>query len=397
MSIDKRLRDSFSEITPPTDNVTLVRNVIERAENMNKNENESRKPRLNRAAVIIIAAAAVLTAATVSVGAANGWSFNRAFEQANQTIADHNGNHAVTVYSTAEAGQNAESAETAVSAEPAKLSEPFDYLSGGKELDLWYSFDNFKLNIKGICADDFSAYVLYDIIFNEDFDYSSKAGWTEWEVYCLAEAVDNTLDEQPELGMVGMQSDGIISREDNILHCYAKPGMFPQYTWSGKTMTLDFMNVGRYVPTRSEKEDDPYYDVEELSFGENGLHVEIPIDFKTFESTTWEINKPIDLAANDINRKWYGDDLPGTVRYFRASPLSFQVYVEADTSDFVKGDCYTFDLTCNIGEEKVTRVIGEGYMWDDDNGQGDVGLFSQPIDPAEISSITICGQTYELG
>ena len=32
MRIEKRLRDSFSEITPPTDNGTIVRNVIERAE-----------------------------------------------------------------------------------------------------------------------------------------------------------------------------------------------------------------------------------------------------------------------------------------------------------------------------------------------------------------------------
>ena len=28
MRIEKRLRDSFSEITPPTDNGTIVRNVI---------------------------------------------------------------------------------------------------------------------------------------------------------------------------------------------------------------------------------------------------------------------------------------------------------------------------------------------------------------------------------
>ncbi|HBJ25568.1 MAG TPA: hypothetical protein DDY65_06045, partial [Ruminococcaceae bacterium] len=69
MRIEKRLRDSFSEITPPTDNGTIVRNVIERAENMDRN-NGSKKRGLNRTAVTIIAAAAVLAAATVSVGAA---------------------------------------------------------------------------------------------------------------------------------------------------------------------------------------------------------------------------------------------------------------------------------------------------------------------------------------
>ena len=390
MSIEKRLRDSFSEITPPTDNVTMVRNVIERAENMNKNE--SRKPRLNRAAVIVIAAAAVLAAATVSVGAANGWSFNSAFEQVNQTIADH---HAVTVYSTAEAGQNAESAETAVSAESVKLSEPFDYLSGGKELDLWYSFDDFKLNIKGICADDFSAYVLYDIIFNEDFDYSPKAGWTEWEVTAIPDAVDKALAEQPELGMVYTFSEGVISREGNVLHCYLMPMLFNEYTWGGKTMTLDFDSMWRYVPSHSESEEISQREI--LSFGENGLHVEIPIDFQLFETTTWEINKPVDLSANESNRNFYGENISGTVTNFSATPLGYRVFVEADTSDFTKGDCYTLDMSFNVGGTTVSTAPGHGFSWTNSDGEGEIGIFTHPIDPADISSITICGQTYELG
>ena len=37
MSIEKRLRKSFAEITPPTDNGTIIKNVIERAENMDRN------------------------------------------------------------------------------------------------------------------------------------------------------------------------------------------------------------------------------------------------------------------------------------------------------------------------------------------------------------------------
>lgn len=393
MSIEKRLRESFSEITPPTDNGTITRNVIERAENMDKN-NESRKPRMNRAAVTIIAAAAVLTAATVSVGAATGWSFNRTLDQANQQIVNNNGAHYVTVYSTDEAQQLPESADTTVIETQA---EPFDYLAGGKELDLWYSFDDFKLNIKGICADDFVAYVLYDIIFDEDFDYSPKAGWTAWQVTAVPEAVDKALDEQPELGMVCSFSEDIISQEGNILHCYSMPMMSPEYTWVGKTLTLDFMNVSRCIPT-SLKEDTPNNNMEELSFGENGLHVEIPIDFAIFEPTVWEINQPADLSANENNRIMYGENADGTVKYFSASPLSWRVFVEADTSKFEKGGVgyYYLDLIFSAGEEAVKTTEGVGYTWGDDNGQGVVGLFAQPTDPEDITSISVCGQVFEL-
>ncbi len=389
MSTENKLRDSFSEITPPTDNVTLVRNVIERAENMNNNEN--RKPRLNRAAVTIIAAAAVLAAATVSVGAATGWSFNSAFSQANQAVAQrYDGYHNPMVYSTSEASQDAVSAEQAASAQMGT----FDFLSGGKELDLWYSFEDFRLNIKGVCADDYSAYVLYDIVFDEDFDPSPKAGWTEWEVSAIPDAVDKTLAEQPDIGMVGTCGEGVISREGNVLHCYMMPMLFNEYTWSGKTMTLDFDSVWRYVPSHSESEEISQREI--LSFGENGLHVEIPIDFQLFETTTWEINKPVDLSANKSNRNFYGENISGTVTSFSATPLGYRVFVEADTSDFTKGDGYTFDMSFNVGGTTVSTALGHGFCWTNSDGEGEIGIFTHPIDPADITSVTICGQTYEL-
>ena len=390
MSIEKRLRKSFAEITPPTDNGTIIKNVIERAENMKNNE--SRKPRLNRTAVTIIAAAAVLAAATVSVGAATGWSFNSAFSQANQAVAQrYDGYHNPTAYSTSEVSQNGENTEQSAYMEQ---TEPFDFLSGGKELDLWYSFDDFKLNIKGVCADDYSAYVLYDIVFNENFGYSPKAGWTEWEVTMIPDAVDKALAEQPGLGMVDSFSEGVISFEGNILHCYTMPEISEKYTWGGKTMTLDFDKVWRYVPSHSESEE--IKEREMVSFGENGLHVEIPVDFPIFETTTWEINQTVDLSADESNRNFYGENISGTVKYFSATPLGYRVYVETDVSDFTKGDGYCFDISADVAGKAVSAAPGHGYDWTDESGQGEGGIFTQPVDPADIRSITICGQTFEL-
>ncbi len=389
MSIEEKLRESFSEITPPTDNGTIVKNVIERAENMDKNS-DGRKQRLNRAAVTMIAAAAVLAAATVSVGAATGWSFNSAFNQANQAIVSrYDGKH----HSTAEA----ETVQAAAGAEQAVAqSGEFDFLSGGKELDMWYTFDDFKLDIKGICADDMTAYVLFDIVFNEDFDYLPKDGWTEWETCTLANAVDEALDEQPDIGMVTTCGEGVISREDNILHCYVMPMLSNEYTMDGKTLTLDFESIARYIPTTSEKEEVPYYDKESLDFGDGGLHVEIPIDFPIFETTKWEINKPVDLSANESNKNFYGENIFGTVTCFSATPLGYRVSIEVDTSEFTKGDSYCFDMSFNVGGKTVSVAPGYGCCWTNSDGQVEYGIFTQPIDPADIDSVTICGQTFDL-
>lgn len=395
MSIDKKLRDSFSEITPPTKNEAIVRHVIERADKMDKNNNSKR--RMNRMSVIIIAAATAVVAGTVTVGAATGWSFNPAFNQVAKVIADNNGSHYVSVYSSEEAEKKPSDAAPVEAGANAALGETFDYLSGGKELDLWYSFDNFKLNIKGVCADSFAAYVLYDIIFDSDFNYSPKEGWTAWEPVVIPEAIDKALDEQPELGMACSFSHGVISKEGNVLHCYTMPKLFNEYTWDGKTMTLDFISIRRYIPSRSEKDEQLCTDYEELSFGENGLTVEIPIDFTIFESTLWEINKPLDLSADEHNKQWLGDKQDSTLKYFSASPLTYRLYFEADTSGFTKGDCYNLTTSINAGDSSVQTVFGEGLIWNDDGGQGEVGIFVQPIAPSDITSITVCGQTFELG
>ena len=194
--------------------------------------------------------------------------------------------------------------------------------------------------------------------------------------------------------MVGTFGEGVISREGNVLHCYMMPMLFNEYTWSGKTMTLDFDSVWRYVPSHSESEEISQREI--LSFGENGLHVEIPIDFQLFETTTWEINKPVDLSANKSNRNFYGENISGTVTSFSATPLGYRVFVEADTSDFTKGDCYTFDMSFNVGGTTVSTAPGHGFCWTNTDGEGEIGIFTHPIDPADITSVTICGQTYEL-
>lgn len=84
------------------------------------------------------------------------------------------------------------------------------------------------------------------------------------------------------------------------------------------------------------------------------------------------------------------------MKYFSVTPLSWRVYVEADTSGFVKGDAYCIDVTIKSGDRTLETVSGEGSGWIDESGQGEISLFAEPDDTAEITSITVCGQTFQL-
>ncbi len=68
---------SFSDVTPLTDNESIVRNVTERAVNMN----EKKKISFKRPLVAIAAAVTTMAVATVSVGATNEWDYAAVFQQ----------------------------------------------------------------------------------------------------------------------------------------------------------------------------------------------------------------------------------------------------------------------------------------------------------------------------
>ncbi len=375
MNIDRNIRESFSEITPLTDNETIIRNVLERANNMK----ESRKPRLHKGAVAAIAAAAVLITATVSVGAATDWDFNLGFGEAIKSIG--------TKYKNDAGITDAEPGVQTKTSSWDGYDKQFDFLSAGKELDLWYDFDGYKLNFKGVCADEYAAYLLVDIVFDEDFDYAPKEGWTDWELCAVIDAVS---ENHPELGGVCTMGEGIISQEGNIVHCYNVAMLFSDETWEGNTMTIDIgEGPRRYLPGVSEQDDSAWKDKEVLDCG---LHIEIPMDFDLCESRVYTFDEQIDLSAVEHNREWYGEGRTGTLKSFRVSPLTWSIEFDADTSFFEKGDAYELDLEINLRDRTLTAddlLNGYGTMYN--------SIFTKPIDPDDIVSITVCGQTFPVG
>ncbi len=68
---------SFSDVTPLTDNEGIVKNVTERAINMN----EKKRINFKRPLIAIAAAVTTMAVATISVGAANEWDYGAVFRQ----------------------------------------------------------------------------------------------------------------------------------------------------------------------------------------------------------------------------------------------------------------------------------------------------------------------------
>lgn len=375
MNDHMRFKNSFSEVTPPTNNETIVRNVIERANNMS----EKKKLGISKRAVAVLAAAVVLVGAAVSVGAATNWSFNLSMGKAMEDIG-----------SKYEAPAEVQTAEE----EPEEQSG-FDFLSTGKELDQWYSFDDYKLNIRGVCADEKVAYLLMDVVFDDDIDCAPKDGWTDWDIISVLDTVELYDEERPQIGgLVTIMSHGIISQEGNTVHLYVQAQLRSGASWSGQTMTVEIKDGPfRCIPTTSEKSEQPYLNMEQY---EGGVSLEIPIDFPLYESKVYTFDESLDLSSVELNRIYYGEGLTGMLKYVKVSPFSWEVMVEADTSMFLKSECYDFDITFSTDSGTVRTPAGYGSMDVADGSQTDSGLFTPAVAPDEIRSVTVCGREFAL-
>lgn len=364
MSFNSSFKREFSDIAPLTDNKTICRNVIERANNMKENK----KIRFGKAWIAAAAVVTAVAAATVTVGAANNWDFNAAFR-----------------------GIFGKMAEVQDESEPAMAGD-YDFLKYGDELDLWYDCDNFRLNIKGICADQTSAYVLYDVVFDEGFDYAPQDGWEDWYLSSIME-VYIPGEEQTLLGRINVMDHALLSQNGNVYSYYVMWRLSDaEDTFEGKTVTLDFGNLARAIPTGSEKDDEPYRECQSL---ECGVHVDIPIDFPICtENITLELNETFDISEYSTQDS---PVLPGTeavITSLEITPFNWSYFVETDTSWMGKGDCYLFEFKVTL---KDGRVI---YPQEYTQATTKTGMLTRgafiPFDYDMIESAEICGVTIPL-
>lgn len=357
---------AFSSLSPLTDSKKITENVIERTKNMKTPSNTKhisfKKP-------IAIAAAAVfgITVATVSVGAATGWNFNEAFNSVFK--------QRTQAFETTENYQNYKS--------------DFDFKKYGKELDLWYTYDNYSLNIKGVIADHSTAYVVYDVIFDENYDYGEKDRYTPWEMTAILETADKAMHT----------NDGdIISVNDNRFTFYKMAtGSTKSETLAGNTLVIDFYRLIRGI--ENSVDCDALYSEEQTL--DCGLTVEIPVDFPLYNPLTLNIpeeNNKTNLIDWKNGEKYYVEAKLETISL---SPLScdFSFMTGIPTDKLSKGDCY--DLSdCSFTDKNGNEIIityNSCSIDVEDNGRMNYHvILNQPIAPDEITSVTIGDKTIKL-
>lgn len=373
----KEYNAMYDKLVPEKSDEELLRAILSgKADNINENKKRKRK-----AIIIPALVAAVLCATTVGVSAANDWKLTAALSDGIKNIF----------------GNKSESFP--VSADKSFKEFGFEDLRG-KELNDIIDCGKYKIEMKGVTADKYTAFLLYDIEFGEDFDYKLADGeeWRAlWHQTNFADWVnDFKRGDQPLPG--GHYKNEFLSMDGNIAHCYTEltSGMPLQ------DKTMELMSNGLY---RSNVNDPDHG--EEIGCG--GGTFSITFDFDTLSnSKTIEPNTKI--TSNEL-----GD---GKVVYLSVSPFGLVInfvwedgekmceYVHMSDNGHEKWvNALELKIKFKDGMEKDINAFEEDgasnfiSSYDDTVTQFETTLFphwSYPVNVDDIESITVCGKSFEI-
>ncbi len=238
-----------------------------------------------------------------------------------------------------------------------------DFSEMGKELGIVRDYGDFKINVIGIAADDLTAYVLYEMIPTEGFDYSEVHGIFDVDGEILNVGTSN-----------GVISDGTaeISGEstDDVIYCYSMGKFLPNDdfdTIEGKTLTLEFIY----------KDGMRYKDIEPIT---------IPIDFDVSNDVrVIELNEPISFGGHEhIIRNIVLSTFGIEYNIVSDKDYTWIHRHKADISYTFEGSDKQYENNCVVGsthKDGITRVTG---------------FFNYPVNTEDITSITIAGNTFSL-
>lgn len=239
---------------------------------------------------------------------------------------------------------------------------PFDFASIGKEINRVYEFENYTLNVRGLITDGYSAYIVYDVVFDEDFDYAPRDGWGDWE-----------LDIRADLP----SGNGVPSVVNgNVYTFYHRVGTDDNTTLRGKTVTFEFGDLSRWeMSHRSEKDETPeVLDSETLDCG---VTLEVDFDFDVNRGNKTVIGStPIYLS------ELFGS---GTLTDFTVTPLGIKATVansDIESAISVKAEYNDFDLALYHADGTMTLIDGFGRL--DEGTLYLEGYFEYPLDTSDI-------------
>lgn len=377
-------KEMFDGFAPVREDEELLKAVLDR-----KAENKM-AVKFSKKIFIPVIAAAVL--GTTAIGASAAYQWNQA--HAMQQVIDNNG------------ADNADYPKFDLN----KL--------GGKELNDVIECDGYDIKTVGIAADQHTAYLFYDIVFDDDFDYSLG----ENEKWGCALHVRSNLDwvkeywgvrgdrhtDEPDPTWKG--KSGFLGMEGNVAH------LFSTFTMSGITLggkTLDYECY--FGLQRVDKNDSSKYEtVDESS---DGVTVSVDIDFDTTGNSI--VTKPDSKVS-------LSESQTGTIKHVELTPFSVFARVhwnfegeEVDRENPVEYNSngkfvqYAYETDALLTALRVKFKDGtvkdiSAFVLDnshtsalaDKNGirNTDIAVcWESPVDVDQIESVTIGDCTVEIG
>ena len=362
--MENQYKRLFDSITPIKSDEELLMAVLDR-----KAEKMSSKKKFSKKAILIPAAAAALLGTTaIGVSAAYQWNLPAAFEDLfRNRFEEYN------------------------STSDAKIKNVmFDFSVIGKELDLTYNFNNFDVVIKGIAADEHSAYLLYDVVFAEDYDCALTDD-EEWFVN-LHPNIDMSwlMNYSGEMTPAADWRNGFMNMEGNTAHCFVTINI-SGISMQDKPLVYSF---DRLVHRSGDKED--ILELEEKKFS-------VDMDFYlSGNSVKLNPNETVTLESGET----------GTVKYIGLSTFGLELNVEwedeylkeTDMCEKLKNavtinykDGTTSDSTTFTAQYLGSSVRSFNSLADDNSYSSSVLLsWVYPVYMQDIESVAIGGKTYKV-
>lgn len=343
----------FDKLAPQRSDEELLRAVLGR-----KAENMSEKKRFNKKAIIIPAIAAALVLCTsVGVSAVYEWNMQRALQL---TIEKQVGD----IYNITDE-------------EKRKLWDIDFSAIASKPLDIQMKVNIGTVHIKGIAAAEYTSYLIYDVIFNEDYDYSLG----ENEIWITDMNVDvgklYSRRDPGELGGNGGSINQFLGMEGNVAH-FCCIYDFLGISLAGKTQPYTFGAICK-IPA-----DQRYLSRSDVSrchyFGEKFFDVDIDFDVTSNTKVF-----PTDINIYSETSK----ELVCHIREVKVSP--FCLYIKTDTKH---NPC---DYDEFYGNTKVLVETTDGETLNMSFGAASYGSshseymldFRVPINVDKIKTVTI--------
>lgn len=357
--MENQYKRLFDSIAPPKSDEELLKAVLDRK----AEKNMSTKKKFSKKAIVIPAVAAALLGTTaIGVSAAYQWNLSAAFEDLfRNRYEEYNGSSNARIKDVV-----------------------FDFSVIGKELDLIYNFDNFDVVIKGITADEHSAYLLYDIVFAEDYDYELADG-ESWRVNLMPNIdLSWVMNYEGEMSPSSGWSDSFLGMEGSTAHCLNVVNTVG-ISLQGKPVVYSFDSLVRNGSSVKSR------------LGENKFSVDIDFD-TTANSVDLTPNETITIANGatgtldyvglstfgvGIDVRWDSMDDPGLGiidELKRSVVINFKDGTTSDSSMFIpKND-----------------MSGNRYSINRNPQTSAVLYWLYPVYMEDIESITIGDKTYKV-